>query len=135
MLDDAATIARLRDAGFARVEGVLDYAALTAPPAYLPALYVVPEDEDAGANTMVGVHDQRIVARFRVVAIVGAALRPDVTADALRNAVVQIRDTLTGWTHPEASGATEYVGGRLQAIEPGTVAWGVRFRAPYRFRR
>jgi hypothetical protein len=70
------TIARLKDAGFAHVEGLLEMAALTEPPRVSPALFIVPERGAASPNQYgAGAIDQKVTETFTVVITLEAVRR------------------------------------------------------------
>lgn len=127
---------RLKAAGFAQVEGVIEFAGLKDPPRIVPALYVVPEVESASANRMAGIVDQRVSATFLIVLVLGGQARADGKVSAeLEAQSDRVRDALIAWRHPDASGPFEYAGGRLLSVDGYRLAWGVRLTAPYHLRK
>ncbi|WP_066546691.1 phage tail terminator protein [Sphingomonas sp. CCH15-F11] len=127
---------RLKAAGFAQVEGVIEFAGLQDPPRVVPALYVVPEAEGASANRMAGIVDQRVTAAFLVVVVLGGQARADGKVSAeLEIQSGRARDALIAWKHPQASGPFEYAGGRLLSVDGYRLAWAVRLTAPYHLRK
>lgn len=128
---------RLKAERFSNVFGVLEFVALTAPPAGT-SFYVVPESEDARPNNLVGsgALDQQVAATFMVVIVMpGTARNPDAVSDALEEAKQRVITVIAGWTHPDASRACELAGGRLLSASGSTVAWGVMFRTAWRLRK
>lgn len=135
MIAGGPIAAQLKAAGFKTVEGLIEYAALTAVPANLPALFVVPIDDSAAPNQMAGIIRQRVSARFQVIVVVAAhSRRRDGPAEDLHEATSGVIKALLAWTHPEADAPTEYDGGRLLSADGRAVAWAVRFRAAYNLR-
>lgn len=129
-------VEQLVKAGLKRVDGVLEFAAQTSAPAQLPAHFVVPTGEQAGDNRTAGGRDQRVLATFSVMAVLAATARQSSgPSEALREATTTIKNALTGWTHPGASGPTDYVGGRMVSADGSTVVWAVQFRCPYHLRK
>lgn len=136
MIPVGPTVERLKSAGFAHVEGVLEFAALTAPPRLSPALFVVPERETAQPNRLgSGGHDQKISETFAVVLVVRTERNADAVSEALQEHSSQIEQALIGWSHPGASGPCEYTGARLMSAEPHHVAWAMSFSVSRHFRK
>lgn len=131
-------VEELKRAGFRRVYGALELAALDKEPTTLPALFVVPEGENAAPNNLVGVHDQAAERRFGIVILVdGAARREDRISEELTELEEKVIFTLAGWTHPQASRACDYAGGRLLTMSASgrTLAWMVSFRTARHIRK
>lgn len=135
MMGFAPTVARLKEAGFASVEGVLEFAAQIEPPRMSPALFVVPERDTAQPNRMAGVHDQKVTETFSVVLVVVGARRAATVSEELSLHAEAVMRSLAGWRHPEASGACDYVGGRLLSAEGQRVAWAISFSASRHIRK
>src|SRR5205085_11154621 len=94
---------RLKGQGFKRVQGVLELISLKGPP-HLPAYYVVPDNEVAEPNKLVGGHSQRTEYRFGVVIMMeGAAANQDRTSDQLHEEELKVINALLGWIHPDAA--------------------------------
>lgn len=123
---------RLSEAGVPRVLGVLEYASLDAPPAQLPACFVVPMDENASDNRLSGIIDQRVQVQFQVVVVVQAqaarSIRPNEELAAL---TAKIKASLIGWSMPGMSMPIEYGGGRLLSAGGREAVWSVRFKTAY----
>lgn len=121
-------VAALKSAGFAYVEGVLEMAALIEAPRVSPALFIVPERNAARPNSLgAGAVDQRVTETFSVVLIVQITQRnPTVSEDLVLHSK-RIEETLVGWKHPDASGVSEYVGGRLVSVDGPRVTWAMSF--------
>lgn len=135
MISAEPTIARLQEAGFGSVEGVLEFVAQTEAPRISPALFVVPERDTAQPNRMAGVHDQKVTETFSVVLVVkGARLAGRVREDLKQHSEAIVR-AVAGWRHPEAAGACDYVGGRLLSAEAQHVAWAISFSASRHIRK
>lgn len=129
-------IERLKDAGFAHVEGLLEFAALTTPPRISPALFLVPEREAAQPNRLgAGGHDQKITEAFSVILVVRTERKADAISEALQEHSAQIEAALIGWQHPEASTPCEYSGARLMSAEAHHVAWAMSFSVSRHFRK
>lgn len=131
----APIIARLKEAGARRVEGALELAALKAAPGQLPAHFVVPIGEDAAANRLSGGHDQAATRTFGIVILAEAGRSDERTVDALTELEERVIQALTGWTHPEASRACDYAGGRMLSVSGTTLAWLVSFRTGRHIRK
>lgn len=132
----APIVDRLKAEGFGRVHAIRELADLQNAPERLPACFVLPESEDASPNQMSGIHDQLAQRIFGVVIMMdGAARNDDRIADDLSEQEARVIDALAGWTHPEASRACDYVGGRLLSVGGRTVSWVVRFRTARRIRK
>jgi len=131
----APIIDKLRAAGLDPVEGLLELKAMTAPPARLPAYFVVPTDETAQPNNVAGARDQRVTVAFSVVITLRGARHGDTVNDELKQTTRRVKDALTGWTHPDASSPCDYVGGRLLSGSGSTIEWRVRFSTRYHLRR
>ena len=129
---------QLAGLGFKQIGGELEWAALKqAPPAgSLPAGYIVFPREIGKPNTLVGASSQKVDVDFMIALVLEAqGRRSDKLDDRLRIMRDGTRDALFGWTHPEASGPTEYLGGDLLSADGQTIAWAVRFRTGYHLRR
>ncbi|MGE4321770.1 MAG: hypothetical protein AB7E60_01920 [Sphingobium sp.] len=137
MIAQRPIVDRLGAAGFRTVEGILEWAGLTDPPRALPALFVVPEAEDAQPNRLAtGMIDQAVSETFGVIVVVGARARgPGQVDDQLKDVTDRVRDALLGWRHPEASRPAEFAGGRLLSADGYRVAWLVRFRISLHLRK
>ena len=128
---------RLRAGGCARVEGVLELAAIdAAAPRQLPAFFVVPTSETGGGNALDQGRDQPVDVGFSVVVLVDGARRDRAgVSEQLRDEANRARDAVLGWTHPEASRACSFAGGRLVSVTGPTVAWEVRLTTRVHLRR
>lgn len=130
MMEFAPTIAQLKGAGFASVEGVLEFAGLQAAPRLSPALFVVPERESAAPNRIAsGVIDQKVTEVISVVLVVAAQRREGAAGEELQIHTGRIEQAMVGWRHPDASSPCEYAGGRLLSAEGQRVAWVMSFSA------
>jgi hypothetical protein len=130
-------IDQLADLGFRMVDGVAGLAEVDESLRTLPAAFISPSDETAAANRLSsGAIDQRVVASFSVIIVITSASRAAGRVnEALYELSEAVKDALAGWTHPDMSGPTEYRRGRLLAIRPGQIWWGVDFAAPYHVRK
>ena len=129
-------IDQLGAAGFQSVEGVIEWAGLKGAPAHSPALFVIPARETAGANQLVGVHDQRVIAQFRVVIVLKPSARVKGKPNAqLEDEEARVIDAIAGWKHPQTTGGAEYAGGQLLSADGWGVAWAVDFRTAWRLRK
>jgi len=131
------TIARLKLAGFAYVEGLLEMAALDQGPRQTPALFIVPQRDSARPNTLgAGGVDQRVADTFSVVLVIEAPVRNQGAAsEALVDACIRIEQALVGWQHPGASGICEYAGGALISLDGLRITWKLEFTIPRRIRK
>jgi hypothetical protein len=119
---------RLKGAGVARVQGVLELMALKSVP-ILPAHYVVPDSETAGPNRLTGAHSQKTEIRFGVVIMIeGAAANQGKASDQLAEMEDKIIDALLGWVHPDADLGCDYAGARMLSVSGSTLSWMVSFR-------
>lgn len=125
----------LKASGLQPVEGVLEFVSLSQAPRANPAFFVVPEREAAQANRLSGVIDQKVSETFSVVIVVDGARREASVSEALKTNVDNVIAALLGWRHPEASGACEYVGGRMVSIEGNQAVWAVSFTASRHIRK
>jgi hypothetical protein len=136
MIAAAPIIEQLKQAGFKKVDGVLEWAGLKAAPAHSPALFIIPDSERAPDSERTGVHDQRVTTQFRIVLVLKPNARADGAASKeLEETERRIIDALTGWTHPAASSPYNYAGGRILSADGQGVAWAIDFRAAWRLRK
>lgn len=126
----------LKDAGFAHVEGLLEFAALTTPPRLSPALFLVPERETAQPNRLgAGGHDQRITEGFSVILVVNSARKTGAVSEDLQEHSARVEQALIGWMHPEATTPCEYAGARLMSAEAHHAVWSMSFTVSRHFRK
>lgn len=136
MLRQQPIVDRLIAAGFASVQGVLEFAGLNEAPRLSPALFVVPRRMSAQPNRMgAGVIDQKLGETFQVILVVKSARRPGVVADDLHDHCTAIETALTGWRHPDCNAPCELVGGDLMSLEGQRVAWSISFNASRHLRK
>ncbi|WP_300113445.1 hypothetical protein [Sphingobium sp.] len=129
MISQKPIVEKLKGADFRTVAGLLEWAGLSEAPRADPALFVVPQGDAAQPNRMAGLIDQKIDETFGVIVVVRAQGRPgDTVDDGLKLQVDRVISSLLGWKHPEASGPTEYGGGRLLSADGYRVAWMLSFR-------
>ncbi|AOW22724.1 hypothetical protein AVM11_03480 [Sphingomonas melonis TY] len=129
-------VERLRAAGFRQVEGVLELAGKPDEPRVVPALFVVPTGERAGASTNDVGRNQPVDVGFSVfVAVDGARRNAAGISEELTVQVRAVKDAVVGWTHPDAARACAYSGGRLASAAGSRVSWEVRFTTRYHERR
>lgn len=124
-------VEQLKACGLVRVQGVLELISLKAPPARLPAYFVVPDAETAGPNSFTGGPImQRTEARFGVVIMLGVGANQEKTSDELQLEEDRVIDAVLGWIHPDAADgkACEYVGARMLTVVPGVLSWMVSFK-------
>ena len=133
----APIVAQLKAAKLSRVEGVLEFAGLTAAPAALPAFFVVPLSDTASANPQdAGARDQAVDAGFAVMICLDGARRHGAgVSDELSTEIGRVIDALAGWTHPQAARACDFAGGQLASASGSVVVWQVRFRTRWRLRK
>ena len=113
MLRQQPIVDRLIAAGFASVQGVLEFAGLNEAPRLSPSLFVVPRRMSAQPNRM------------------GAG----VVADDLHDHCTAIETALTGWRHPDCNAPCELAGGDLMSLEGQRVAWSISFNASRHLRK
>jgi hypothetical protein len=129
-------VERLRGLGCRQVEGVLELLEVRDGPRALPALYVVPGRERAGANALAGAIDQAVDVEFSVIVVVDGTRRNRAgISEEIKTQVEIVVQAIAGWTHPEASRACELGGGGMASAGGRSVAWEVRFRSRYHFRK
>jgi hypothetical protein len=133
----ADVVQRLKDAGIGlkTVEGIIDFASLTAPPpdARLPAVYVTEVSEGfVPASGMSGAKSQQGSTTIGCILCLSAARR-DVTAapDALETMRTALKDALFGWAPPGFDGAEfAHAGGKLLLSQGYLVVWQQNFALP-----
>lgn len=136
MMAQRPIVARLGDAKFKTVSGLLEWAGLTEAPRATPALFVVPQADIAQPNRMSGVIDQKVDETFGVIVVVEGRTRAGEAVDeSLKQEVDRVIGALVGWTHPEAGRPTEYGGGRLLSADGYRVAWMLSFRTSSHIRK
>lgn len=136
MITLSPIVEQLKEGGFANVEGVLEFAGLTAAPRAPLSLFVVPDGERAQPNRMSGVVDQKVSHAVAIVIMLRSGARqPGAVSDELAETVTRLCKIMLGWKHPEAGGRWEYGGGNLMSVEPGVVVWSIGFTAPYHLRQ
>lgn len=129
-------VEQLRGGGLRQVEGVLEFTAQTTEPRQLPAHFVVPVGETASGNSVDMGRDQAVDVSFSVFVVVDGARRNQAgIAEELKACEDKVCERLVGWTHPAASRACSYAGGRLASVSGSTVTWEVRFRTRYHERK
>lgn len=129
-------IDRLGTAGYAHVEGLFEFAQLTAAPRNLPALFVIPERERAAGEPRIGAYDQKLTLGFSIAIVMAAPGRSSAGAsEQLRTEIRRVKDALFGWTHPEAASACMIAGGRLLDLDAQTLTWAIEFTCTYRERK
>lgn len=128
-------VEHLQANGFKSVEGVLEAPTQADLPRALPALHVVPSIESAEPNRMAGRRDQSVTFGFSVLVTVGTRLAQGAVSDELVQQVKKVKDTLVGWSHPQASSEVDLLGGRLANVSPASVTWEVRLSCRYHYRK
>lgn len=136
MISFEPTIARLKDAGFAHVEGLLEMVSLAEAPRVSPALFIVPERGGASPNSLgAGAIDQKVTETFSVVLVLEAVRRVGGTSEALQENTKKVMDALLGWQHPEASKPCEFAGERLVSAQGRQVLWAMSFTTSRHIRK
>jgi len=129
-------VQQLRAAGCRQVSGVLEFAAETVEPRQLPAFYVVPTGEQARPSSTDQARDQAVDAAVSVMVVVdGSRRNADGISEELRTQTRIARDALVGWTHPGASRACAFAGGRLASASGSVAVWEVRLTTRYHLRK
>ena len=130
MIDvSVAAVERLvtRHAGaFSYIGYLADFAALSDLPRSVPAAYIIPVNEQAGADGALDQSVQTHRATFSVVIIVRHA--GDATGAKATLALAALRETvhaaLVGWLAPDCAEYTGFVGGELaEMMDGGFVSW------------
>lgn len=135
MLTLKPIVDHLLGGGFKSVEGVLEAPTQADLPRALPALNVVPSAESADPSRMAGRRDQLVTFGFSVLVTVGTRAAKGAASDELVDQVKAVKDCIVGWTHPQASGEVDLVGGRLANVSPASVTWEVRLTCHYHYRK
>ncbi len=136
MIALAPMIDRLEAAGFKKVQGVVEFAGLTAAPAHSPALFVISDRESAEPNRMSGIHDQRVVEVVRIVVVIKPTMRADgKPSEELKAVIDRVIAALVGWQHPGASRPFDYAGGRLLSADGRAIAWGIDVTTSWHLRK
>lgn len=118
------------------IGGALEFAGLQRIPNALPALFVVPDDEDANASARAGVIDQLVNTSFVVVLILSAARAdPKIVSDELEEWEQAIKHLLVGWVHPDMARETQYANARTLSVDGTSITRGLRFRSSYHLRK
>ncbi len=129
-------VMQLRACGFRQVEGVLEVPREDEQPRSLPALFVIPSSETASPNATAGRRDQKVEVAFSVIVVVdGARRNRDGVSEEIKSQFDMVQDAITGWTHPEASGACDYSGSRMASAGRSTVTFELRFKTRYHLRK
>jgi len=131
-----STLLKADVSAFKLVSGAADLEnALSGRVRALPACFIVPLKEDAGANTSgTMVITQDIVDRFAVVYAVKDLADPLGVAaidGSLRDLRLATLNALVGWVPASGFDVCEYDGGSLIRIESGTIFWRDRFRTSH----
>lgn len=114
---------------FRLIEGLAEFAALTAPPgdARLPAAYVMPIATTAGANNLAaGGFRQRLADEFAVVILhrnLRDARGAAAALDLSETLIPAVRQALIGWLPATGWEQVEMRSGRLLDIEDNVLAW------------
>lgn len=118
------------------IGGALEFAALRQIPNALPALFVVPDDEDAQPSARAGVIDQLVSASF-VIVLIHPAVRADarVVSDELEAWESAIKYLMLGWVHPDMARETQYANARTLSVDGTSITRGLRFRSSYHLRK
>lgn len=118
------------------IGGALEFAALRNMPHALPALYVLPDDEEAQPSARAGVIDQLVNTSFVIVLILSAA-RADakIVSDDLEAWEQALKHRLVGWVHPDMARETQYANARTLSVDGTSITRGLRFRSSYHLRK
>ena len=130
----SAVIARLRSAAMPPlrlVDGAAEFAALDAPPALLPAAYVIPLDTTAAPNGLAaGGFRQRVQEGFGVVLLHRNLRDPQGARAALDLAdgvIPAVRAALMGWVPAPGWDQVELRAAGLTDMDEGVLAWREEF--------
>ena len=123
-------------AGFRKVGGAADLAAIGggAPPA--PAAYVLPATELPGDSEVATTTIQRVVAVFSVVLAVSNKSNAEGEA-AVRDLEPrrdQLKAALLGWAPAAGFGPVSFAGGRLVSFDDAVLFWMDDFKTYYYLR-
>jgi hypothetical protein len=97
-----------------------------AVPAQYPAAYVLPLDERAEPDALLGAHDQRVRALVATEIMVRHAAEPAAGGPAheeLEDVRDQVRAALAGFVVAEGARPLDHVEGRMMSFEAGLVVW------------
>jgi hypothetical protein len=97
-----------------------------AVPAQYPAAYVLPLEEHASPNALLGVHDQRVRALVATEIMVRHAADPAAGGPAheeLEDVRDQAHAALAGFEPEPGARPLDYVEGRVMSYEAGLVVW------------
>jgi hypothetical protein len=123
---------------FAFIGSVADFAALGDVPRTVPAAYVIPLDEQAEPNNLIGLNGQTHTATIGVVLIVryagdASGAKATMALGALRQDVM---DTLVGWAPTALDDTVQFSSGTLvELMDGGAVAWRDDFTLRRRYVR
>lgn len=97
----------------------------------VPALVVLPGDDDAQPSEYQNVTVQAVTDRFTVVLLLATAdsKRGDATADALHGLRAEVWRALIGWTPGTGYDPIEYEGGEVIAMNRALTYYGMTFSA------
>jgi hypothetical protein len=119
--------------GFKFIGGALDLNESTLQPVVFPAAFVLPLNEQADANPMLGSHLQLLHQNWGVVILL-KAIRTTVTDQSteLQTLRDQVRSSLIGWS-PEPVGTTplEFNSGQMIGLENGMLMWQDDYSTTY----
>ena len=121
---------------FKLFETAAAFAALQAPPAQLPAIFVLPIGSQASANTLATGMRQRVLETTGVVILSGNLRDPRGGAAAadIEELRAMVRGALVGWSPGAAWEPMQLGTGRLLDITEGVLAWQETFTSATQLR-
>lgn len=120
--------------GFRKVSGAADFAAAKDDLKIPPVAYVLPLNDSAAPNMLLGLGvDQHVVERFGVVLAVGNMR--DMRGDAVNSALESLRrltiDNLLAFVPSVDYDPVQYGGGRLLMLDVSVIWWQLEFVTGY----
>lgn len=99
-------------------------------PTLFPAAFVLPLEDKAGTNALLGAHSQRVTARFGVEIMVKHAADTKTggpAAETLEIVRAAVLAALKGWTPDPSFEPFDFAAGRLLDFDAGMAVWRDEF--------